>query len=1086
MCWMSAPFKAFTALCSVSLMAMGATAWAMAPQGGGLPRRAGSGNAARFKVLPPAARQELRKPSASLGSTGLSASEAPKAFSPERALAAVNRVQSLARSAALDGDALKQARDWADFLGREISRHEGATLTPGVARALAMHEKQLENLEGLALKGSRRCATYRFPMPTPLPEGLRPRGGLVGSSPNGGTSKTNTGWILDQHVFDPEGDKIYPTLISDFRHYDEGQNDIAIGHSDHPTANSMFGWVWQVQSFYWTDTTLVTDHANPSYCLLVQVSYDGGYTWLLYEMLYDPSGAGHTTSLDLINPKLAMDVTGTHDRFYVAYEYVKSATDHDVYVYSETSVLDDPGADANPQDIAVGISANMERNPAIASDYRTDEVSYRVVAYEYAYSAMDYDLYAAQSTGDGSTWTLPVAVAETAGMETHPALSAGCTGDGGAAPYSAYMHLAYNYETWGTGTSQVLSNPGFESGHADWFESRGTIIDNSPTYPARTGSYKAWLGGSNNANDALYQTVAIPADATSAQLSFFLKMASTEGTTTAYDYLYIRVRDTAGTLLTTLGALTNKNKASYANYTSVSYSLNPYIGQEVRVCLEATTDSSEVTSFLVDDTALDVGGPQLAEAEIRYKQAPYPGATAYPDGLAVSSPLTVLASTGDSPAWPYGPPAIAASHGGSETVPGGRVIVAADQLFPEGAPAAGDPERYQLVYAVSMCNGGDTCGDIEGCTPAVSLGWNAYYLDDNTADYRFPSLVVDGVGWVEGTSGIPQNGVAVWPEIFMAYYYRELQSSSDYGAVQMLLADASDERCTGFASGAWYLLTAAPRASDDDDRVVAKQGAIAAFNYFYGWPGVCFDKRLNHFGASMNDDVYYTTLGDNYVIDTLAGGTHIDAWWDFYGTSYVGPWTYPWPAGYQMTLTADATANDNGHDYVFSTWSTGVKDAALTVLTDYCGYAGSCPETTIDALYNEVGAGPLRVPYSATPTRVTTAAHGNDLTVTWDAGNCASANYHLLYGKGENLASWAVDGGVCALGASGTSTWAGVPDPSAYASHFLWFLVVGDNGAGTEGSWGLTYPGGFEEGGTGASNVCGMTVKDLSGTCGTP
>ena len=75
---------------------------------------------------------------------------------------------------------------------------------------------------------------------------------------------------------------------------------------------------------------------------------------------------------------------------------------------------------------------------------------------------------------------------------------------------------------------------------------------------------------------------------------------------------------------------------------------------------------------------------------------------------------------------------------------------------------------------------------------------------------------------------------------------------------------------------------------------------------------------------------------------------------------------------------------------------------------------------------------------------------------------------------------------MCTLGASGTYTWSGVPDPSSFTSRCLWFLVVGDNGAGVEGSWGLSYPGGTEEGGTAASNVCGMAVKDLSGACGTP
>ncbi len=83
------------------------------------------------------------------------------------------------------------------------------------------------------------------------------------------------------------------------------------------------------------------------------------------------------------------------------------------------------------------------------------------------------------------------------------------------------------------------------------------------------------------------------------------------------------------------------------------------------------------------------------------------------------------------------------------------------------------------------------------------------------------------------------------------------------------------------------------------------------------------------------------------------------------------------------------------------------------------------------------------------------------MTVTWDVSNCASANYHIIYGKGENVATLAtntptVDGGQCAIGATGTYGWTGVPDPSAYTSKYLWYLVVGDNGGTTEGSWGLT------------------------------
>jgi len=96
------------------------------------------------------------------------------------------------------------------------------------------------------------------------------------------------------------------------------------------------------------------------------------------------------------------------------------------------------------------------------------------------------------------------------------------------------------------------------------------------------------------------------------------------------------------------------------------------------------------------------------------------------------------------------------------------------------------------------------------------------------------------------------------------------------------------------------------------------------------------------------------------------------------------------------------------------------------------------------------------------------------VTVTWDAVNCVSVNYHLLYGKGENLPSWTVDAGVCGMGTSGPMPGREFPNPSTYTSRYLWFLVVGDDGSSTEGSWGLTSPGGAEEGGASASNKCGI------------
>ena len=69
-----------------------------------------------------------------------------------------------------------------------------------------------------------------------------------------------------------------------------------------------------------------------------------------------------------------------------------------------------------------------------------------------------------------------------------------------------------------------------------------------------------------------------------------------------------------------------------------------------------------------------------------------------------------------------------------------------------------------------------------------------------------------------------------------------------------------------------------------------------------------------------------------------------------------------------------------------------------------------------------------------------------------------------------------INGGVCAIGTVGSFTWSSVPAGD------LWFLVVGDDGASTEGSWG-TNGSGAQRAGSTASGVCAIVDRDNTGTC---
>jgi hypothetical protein len=155
-------------------------------------------------------------------------------------------------------------------------------------------------------------------------------------------------------------------------------------------------------------------------------------------------------------------------------------------------------------------------------------------------------------------------------------------------------------------SSQLLGNPGFETGAAAPWTATAGVIDGSASPAARTGTYKAWLDGYGSAHtDDLYQTVTIPAGACSATFTFWLWITTAETTTTtAFDTLTVTVRNSSGTVLSTLATFSNLNKSS--SYVQRSFDLSSFKGQTVRLQFHGVEDSSLQTSFIIDDTALTV------------------------------------------------------------------------------------------------------------------------------------------------------------------------------------------------------------------------------------------------------------------------------------------------------------------------------------------------------------------------------------------------------------------------------------------------------------------------------------------------
>jgi hypothetical protein len=154
--------------------------------------------------------------------------------------------------------------------------------------------------------------------------------------------------------------------------------------------------------------------------------------------------------------------------------------------------------------------------------------------------------------------------------------------------------------------AQLLTNPGFESGSGVGWTATSGVINNSSGERPRTGAYDAWLNGYGTANtDTLSQTVTVPAACSTTSLSFWLHIDTVEtSTSTAYDTLKVQVLNSSGTVLSTLATFSNLNAAT--GYQQHGYSLAAYAGQTVTVKFTGTEGSQLQTSFVLDDTALNV------------------------------------------------------------------------------------------------------------------------------------------------------------------------------------------------------------------------------------------------------------------------------------------------------------------------------------------------------------------------------------------------------------------------------------------------------------------------------------------------
>ncbi|MFF4257259.1 putative Ig domain-containing protein [Streptomyces sp. NPDC001663] len=341
--------------------------------------------------------------------------------------------------------------------------------------------------------------------------------------------------------------------------------------------------------------------ADPATGVAVYDTY-GGSGWAVY--------GGTSASAPIIAGVYALAGTPGSSDYPAKYPYSHTSNLYDVtsgsngscstsYFCTATTGYDGPTGWGTPNGTTAFTSGTSTgntvtvTNPGSQSTTTGSSVSLQISATDSAGATLTYSASGLPTGLSISSSTGKITgTASTAGTYQVTVTASDSTGASGSASF-----------TWTVGSgsstctsSQLLGNPGFESGNTTWSASSG-VITNSSSESAHAGSYYAWLDGYGSTHtDTLSQSVTVPSGC-KATFTFYLHVDTAEtSSSTAYDKLTV----TAGS--TTLATYSNLNAAS--GYAQKSFDLSSYAGSTVTLKFSGVEDSSLQTSFVLDDTAL--------------------------------------------------------------------------------------------------------------------------------------------------------------------------------------------------------------------------------------------------------------------------------------------------------------------------------------------------------------------------------------------------------------------------------------------------------------------------------------------------
>jgi hypothetical protein len=161
------------------------------------------------------------------------------------------------------------------------------------------------------------------------------------------------------------------------------------------------------------------------------------------------------------------------------------------------------------------------------------------------------------------------------------------------------------------GTSQLVQNPGFEgTTFVPWETFHNTTLDTTVKY---SGAQSAHMGGTNGANDQVFQALSVPSDASDVSIDFWYRFATTE-TSLFSDYFCYGLYDTTGqiTYVENCGDFGQLGSQDWTRetYTLTSSERASVAGKSVLLAFYVQNDFFSLPSEAwVDDTALNVTTP---------------------------------------------------------------------------------------------------------------------------------------------------------------------------------------------------------------------------------------------------------------------------------------------------------------------------------------------------------------------------------------------------------------------------------------------------------------------------------------------